>query len=363
MSAAIQRGRLHLFGLPHTITHSRFSTCAFTGKIQRFAPMMRSVGYEVIHYGVEGAATGANEQVDVMPRARWLELGGREPDGRQYGDLIRPEGPLYLEFNYSLGRALAERVQPEDIICLPFGSVHHDGLKNLIPKATRVEIGVGYPAACEQFRVYESYAWMHYHLGREQRPDGSDYWWVIPNSYDPNDWPLGNGAGNYLLYFGRLNRDKGLDVVWEVARARPDLKVVLCGQGDASPWTTLPNIEVRAPLHGDGRAELLGNARAVLMPTRYIEPFGGVAVEAMLCGTPVLASDWGAFAETIIPGQNGYRCHTMRDWLAAVDVSPHMQRPFIQDAAAGRYSMWIVAHQYDRMFRQLADLRGAGWYA
>jgi hypothetical protein len=50
--------RLHLPAIPHTITSPEFSHCAFTGKVLRFAPMMRSRGYEVIHYGVEGSGWG-----------------------------------------------------------------------------------------------------------------------------------------------------------------------------------------------------------------------------------------------------------------------------------------------------------------
>ena len=58
--------RLHLLGIPHTQTTYEFSHCAFTGKVKRFAPMMQSVGYDVIHYGVEGAHSGATYDVNLM---------------------------------------------------------------------------------------------------------------------------------------------------------------------------------------------------------------------------------------------------------------------------------------------------------
>jgi len=72
---------LHLLGLPHTVTRPEYSHCAFTGKIQRFSPMMRSVGYEVIHYGNAGAVSGANEQVDVLPAS----VVKRTPPGENIG--------------------------------------------------------------------------------------------------------------------------------------------------------------------------------------------------------------------------------------------------------------------------------------
>ena len=61
--------RLHLPAVPHTITSPECSHCAFTGKVLRFSPMMRSQGYEVLHYGVEGS-----EGIDILTRAEWDEL-------------------------------------------------------------------------------------------------------------------------------------------------------------------------------------------------------------------------------------------------------------------------------------------------
>jgi glycosyltransferase involved in cell wall biosynthesis len=316
--------RLHLLALPHTITAPRFSHCAFTGKVLRFAPMLRAVGYEVIHYGVEGAESGATEQVDVLTHGVWRALGGEEPGAKQIGEGKADAGSLlYWEFNRCLVPLLRARVVPGDVICCPFGTAHLEAMRHF-PDVFVLETGIGYPVTFAQHRVFESLAWLHYHLGKQGQRDGvpsglgSDYDFVIPNYFDPSEWQLGTGAGGYLCYFGRLNWDKGLPIVLEIAKARPDLKVILCGQGDPTPWLTEPNIEARPPIHGAGRDELLGNALAVLCPSRYVEPFGGVAIEANLCGTPVLASDFGAFTETVHPGWNGYRCRTLGDWLAAI---------------------------------------------
>jgi hypothetical protein len=66
--------RLHLPAIPHTITSPEFSHCAFTGKVLRFAPMMRSRGYEVIHYGVEGCGSLGSDNVDLLSREEWEQL-------------------------------------------------------------------------------------------------------------------------------------------------------------------------------------------------------------------------------------------------------------------------------------------------
>ena len=66
--------RLHIFGLPHTITRDEYSHCAFTGKIQRFSPMMKSVGYEVYYYGNESSITEADVQVDILSLNEFNQL-------------------------------------------------------------------------------------------------------------------------------------------------------------------------------------------------------------------------------------------------------------------------------------------------
>jgi len=66
--------RLHLPSIPHTITCSEFSHCAFTGKVQRFSPMMRSRGFEVFHYGVETSESGADKDIQIFTKQEWHML-------------------------------------------------------------------------------------------------------------------------------------------------------------------------------------------------------------------------------------------------------------------------------------------------
>jgi glycosyltransferase involved in cell wall biosynthesis len=99
------------------------------------------------------------------------------------------------------------------------------------------------------------------------------------------------------------------------------------------------------------------------VPTLYLEPFGGVAVEAMLCGTPVITTDWGAFTETVKHGVTGYRCHTLAEFCKAAEdvdtLKPHM----IANHAISNYSMKAVAPKYTAYFEKLMTLWDKGWYA
>ena len=273
---------LHLLGLAHTQTTNEYSHCAFTGKVKRFAPMLQSVGYKVIHYGIQGAESGATEQVDILSIDRWNELRykllfekyKREVSPADFiGDLADVGNELYITFNNILREELESRINPQDIICLPFGHAHQSALVNR--SESKLETGIGYPNSYEQFRVFESYAWYHYTMGKNNT-SGFDYNWVIPNYYDITEWDYNPIPEKKLVYFGRLADIKGLRIVWEIAKHRPDLSVVICGQGDPTPYLTLPNITYHPPLHGKARSDFLGSAMAVLMPTRYVEPFGGV---------------------------------------------------------------------------------------
>lgn len=111
------------------------------------------------------------------------------------------------------------------------------------------------------------------------------------------------------------------------------------------------------------RADLIGGARALLVPTLYIEPFGSVAAEALICGTPVITTDWGAFPEYVRQGIDGYRCHTLQDFVDAVHAVGDVDRTTIREHAIARFSTEFVRHEYDSYFTALLGLWDDGWGA
>lgn len=368
---------LHLLAVPHTVTGPRASHCAFTGKVKRFSPMMRALGYPVIHYGTDQAESGADEDVVVITVEEQEKLLGHKhhENAKAFvGKDANLSSPLYRQFNYELRGLLKERVKPGDIICAAFGTAHAAAISGLPiiegPREARawaIETGIGYPETFLPFRIYESEAWRHYHLGYPRRGGrGSDWEWVVPNYYDTKEWSLGSGRGGYVLYFGRLTDEKGLLVFAEMARRRPDLRFVMCGQGDPEYYLSLaPNLEYHSPVTGAARNSLVGEALAVVCPTRYVEPFGGVTVEAHLTGRPVLGAVYGSFTETIKHGKNGYRCRTIGDFLAALEAVEDGKLGWdshaIRNHAREHYSLEAVGPQYARIFETLGTLAGDGY--
>lgn len=320
--------------------------------------MLQAQGYEVIEYSNEGSESSANEHVAMMTAAEFEDLYGNRNSTDFHGNDATIGSDGHKLFESRLIPAIKERLEPQDIICHPFGHAHQV-LMSEFPGHQHVETGIGYPTLMpNSFRIFESYAWMHYHQGKENR-NGRNYEWVIPNYYDLDDWDISLTPGSYLAFLGRITEMKGLDTMLALADHSP-WPIVLHGQGDPSRWAH-PNIEYRGPLTGKDRSAFLKEARALLAPTVFTEPFCGMAVEAMLCGTPVISVDYGAMTETVREGM-GFRCHTLQDWVDAVNAAGDFDRQFIADSARSRYSLEACGQKYKKVFEQLNDLYRGGWY-
>lgn len=352
---------LHMIGIFHTITSSKYSHCAFTGKVLRFSKMMNMYGYKVIEYSNGKSESEAYEKVPLLTEKELEEFKGKTTEKDFVGNHAVVGSPLWKEFDKRLIIEMLKRVKDRDIICYPFGDCHPK-LVTLFPECYHVETGIGYPSTFSNFRIFESYIIMHWHLGKANDACGKNYNWVVPNYYDRDDWEVNLKPDNYILYFGRIIPDKGLPTVCEIAN-RINIPVIICGQGDPTPWLAKSsNIKYLPPIHGKERSKLLGGALCILMPTEFIEPFGGSGVEAQLCGTPLISTNFGAFTETVVPGVTGYRCNTLGDWLEAVKNVHKLDRKQVADIARSKYSLEVCGKSYDRIFRMIADLADKGWY-
>ncbi|NDD53463.1 glycosyltransferase [bacterium] len=353
---------LHLVGLFHTQHTAAYSHCAFTGKALRFSKMLQKYGYKVVEYANEGSESVAEEKVAMLGAEELAQMTNAAQRTKQnfHGDLAAVGTPWHQEFENRLIPAMKARVQPRDLICHPFGHAHSRLLSDF-PQNIHIETGIGYPTTMPgTVKIFESYAWRHYHCGKDGR-QGSNYEYVIPNYFEVNDWQPCYRPGEYVAFLGRIDACKGLDTIYEIAKYT-DKKIVLHGQGDPAKWAH-PNIEYRGPIHGKQRSEFLRNALCSIMPTNFIEPFGGSGVEGLLCGTPLIATDYGAFTETVQHGVNGFRCKTLQDWLEAIDAAHTLNRVNIADKARATYSLETCGAAYDKAFQQISQLFDKGWYS
>lgn len=335
--------RFHLTGLPGQPITIDNGTCAYTQKVRKFADMMVPRGHSVTIYG-DPVCEAAGEHV-----ACWDACDPPE---------FTPEawGP----FNQSAAVKIAKRAEPGDVLGLIAGRCQV-GLAEALPGMFAVEYGIGYGGSFADYRVFESYAWMHTTYG-EQRgtntADGSFYHAVVPAYFNPDEHLRIEGKEDYLLYIGRLEQRKGVKIAEDTAE-HLGMDLILAGAGPYTP-SYGDTIGVVGP---EEKAHLMSRARAVIVPTMYVEPFGCVNVEAQLCGTPVVTTDWGAFTETVEHGVNGYRARTLAEFCEGVRLASGLDGNLIRSQAIERYSLEAVGPMYDAYFEQVAGLKGEGWYA
>lgn len=337
--------RLHVVGLPHTQLTDEYSWCAYTQKVRRFADMMAGQGHEVFTYA-PGLSMAGGTHVPTTG----------DPWSRERIPPFESGHEAWTRMAVRTVTLVRERSEKDDFLCLIAGLAQKpiaDALPDLVP----VEFGIGYGGTFTAFRVFESYAWMHVVYGAQtggdsHAADGKFYDAVIPNSYHPAEFPAGDGRGGYVLYMGRVIERKGLEIACETAR-RADRRLLVAGEGDRELVTYGEYLGNVGP---DRRAVLLGGAAAVFVPTLYVEPFGGIAAEAMLTGTPVLTTDWGAFTETVKHGTDGYRCRDLGEFQWALENAHLLNRRRIRQRALGRFSTEVVRWDYERYFERVQGL-------
>lgn len=363
---------LHVVSLPHTTLTEKNITCAYSMKVLKFTKMMRAQGYPVILYGPDVTDAEADEHVTITTRIDRIAWGFE--DGF---DTVKTPFEWHSGLDYWATpnrraiRAIKERAGKHDILCLIAGWAQQP-IAEALPMMA-VEWGVGYEGVFANYAAFESYAWQHYLYGKWEM-NGRAFDAVIPNFFDlkdfkhPSVWQ-GAPKADYVLFIGRFIFNKGPTIAAEIAK-KLDIPLLIAGQGAEVKGKKIvgdgfeidyPGAEYLGPVGFEERANLMGRARAVIVPTLYNEPFGGVSVEAMLAGTPVVASDWGSFSEIVRP-ETGRLFRTPLQGARAVEEVASLDPITIREHAASRFSLEAVGPQFDRWFESLGTLWDEGYY-
>lgn len=284
--------RFHVIGLPHTATNkNQYLHCAYTQKVLNFCKMMHNNGHYVMHYGGEGSEVECDEHVTIMTTAKRNQWFKSNWEKGEFPDMqFDKTKPYWMWANANATMEIGKRIRPHDFICLI--SSTQAPIAQAFPNNISVEYGIGYEGTIMPFLCFESEAWRHHVYGLNKRKDGNWYDRVIYNYYDPLDFPLGSGDGDYYLFLGRIILRKNPHVAADICK-RIGENLIIAGQGITSIEPgKLCSREVTIVgdhVHYVGvvdvkkRAELLGKAKALFILTQYIAPFEGVHAEAGLC--------------------------------------------------------------------------------
>lgn len=172
-------------------------------------------------------------------------------------------------------------------------------------------------------------------------------------------------AGDYLAFLGRISPEKRPDRAIEIAaRAGMPLKIAAkVDKADETYWDNViapmiaahPNVEFVGEINERQKATFLGNARALLFPIDWPEPFGLVMIEAMACGTPVLAFRCGSVPEVVDNGVSGIIVDTLTEAVESVEWVLKLDRKKVRARFDARFTSERMANDYLAIYRSIAE--------
>jgi glycosyltransferase involved in cell wall biosynthesis len=201
---------------------------------------------------------------------------------------------------------------------------------------------------------------------KESAPEGLPIAGVVPNPVDVDEWPFRSEKHDYVLWIGRFDDTKGAHRAVAAAQSA-NVSLVVAGPiqpGQASyfeeeiePHLNDDRMRYAGEVGGAEKHELFANARALLMPILWEEPFGMVMIEALACGTPVIAFPQGAAIEIVQHEVNGYLVNDEQAMAAAIADLHKIDPAACRESVATRFSAETVANGYVEIYRRAASAR------
>ncbi|MCU1656368.1 MAG: glycosyl transferase group 1 [Pseudonocardiales bacterium] len=187
-----------------------------------------------------------------------------------------------------------------------------------------------------------------------------DYIATIHHGIDLDALVFSSAAGEDLVAFGRVHPDKGTADAIAIAR-RAGRRLVICGivqderyfVEQVQPHIDGDRVVFRGSVGPQERAAILGSSAALLHPIHFDEPFGLSVVEAMACGTPVVAYQRGSMAEVVDAGVTGYLAHDVASAVEAVAAAVVLDRSAVRARACARFSVDRMVEDYIDTYEKL----------
>jgi len=189
---------------------------------------------------------------------------------------------------------------------------------------------------------------------------------VIHHGVDVTRSPIGEGDGGYALFLGRMAPEKGVRTAITVAREAGVPLKLACKMEEPAELAYYKalvepllggNIEFVGEVGPKEKLELLAGATCLLNPIAWAEPFGMVMIEALACGTPVVATPMGAVNEIVDDGVTGYIRSSRAELAVALVAASDLDRRVCREVASERFSAARMADDHVRLYEQLVRAR------
>lgn len=336
--------------MPQSFTTRDFSVCGFSQKTIRFCWMMKALGHTVFLYSGPHNQAVCDEHVVISTEEDQKLITG----GNHYVYPSWVAGhPVWVKTNQTAVDEINKRKEKGDFVCILGGNCQKM-IADSLPDLKVVEYGIGYEGFFSKWKVWESHVWRSYCIGRWANAKPVDQHDTVINAfYDDREYVRNIPKKPYALFLGRLTAQKGIEDACEAAeKAGMPLKVA--GFGNSKLVTR--GAEYLGEVSLADKLKLLGEASVLICPTRSFEPFGNVACEAQLSGTPVVSTNYGGFVESVEDGVTGFRCNTVEEMASRLQDAPLLNRATIVSRAIKLFSMRSKMFDYNRYFHALSKV-------
>jgi glycosyltransferase involved in cell wall biosynthesis len=179
-----------------------------------------------------------------------------------------------------------------------------------------------------------------------------------------HEFPFQEHPAGYLAFLGRISPEKGVEATIAIA-TRTGMPLRIAAKVDRAdheyfeqtirPLLSQPGVEYLGEIGGAVKAELLGGADALLFPIDWPEPFGLVMIEALACGTPVVAMRRGSVPEVMADPRCGEICDSLDEAVAAVERVRELPRRGCREVFEQRFTAARMARDYVRVYRRVLE--------
>lgn len=323
---------LHILCNPNATVHINNRTDPFSIAVIKFANNMTELGWNCIIYAIPGSEANV-EVVNCLP---FKTIGTHQN---------------VVTYNTIAGSEISRRKKPGDLI-MCFHGWENKAAAEANSDLRIVEPSIGYDvkAVFAPYRVFTSYAQMHMFYGlKDMLMTPSWFDAVIPNAFTPSEFEYNENKKDYILYFGRVIESKGIHIAIQATKETGN-KLVIAGPGNLADlgYAEIPqHVEYVGVCDAEKRKQLMSEAKAIIGPTYYVEPFGNMVAEGYFSGTPAITSDWGGFVDTVVHGKTGYRCKEFSEFVTAIESIDKIKHIDCYEFAMNNFSELVVHQKFN----------------
>jgi glycosyltransferase involved in cell wall biosynthesis len=339
-------------------------------KIAQIAPLVESVPPQ-LYGGTERVVSWLTEELVRQGHQVTLFASG---DSRTSAELaavvpraLRLDGiHNSLTYNIIMLDQVASRMDEFDVLHFHIDFFHYPLFRNMAHKTlTTLHGRQDLPELPDIYRAFSHMPLVS--ISHHQRLPVPPVNWMgtVYHGLPECQFRLDKGAGGYLAFLGRICADKGpVEAIQIAAKAGLKLKIAAKVDPVDQPYfdsvvapllARSPHVEFVGEINDGQKQDFLGNARALLFPICWPEPFGLVMIEAMACGTPVVAFAYGSVPEIMDDGLTGYVVKDVAGAVRAVGRLDRLYRPSVRARFEERFSARAMARDYLTIYEQLAE--------